>query len=96
VRESVYDPENATCCKHWITEYTVNLFVLSVAKSQALNSRFVEGVERRSLQHKHTHKHTHTHSHTLTHKGMSCNREEVENSNIKNLQFKGGVTLNNR
>lgn len=27
--------------------HTVNLFVLSVAKSRALNSRFVEGVERR-------------------------------------------------
>lgn len=31
----------------WGRGHTVNLFVLSVAKSRALNSRFVEGVERR-------------------------------------------------
>lgn len=30
----------------WGTGHTVNLFVLSVAKSRALNSRFVEGVEK--------------------------------------------------
>lgn len=40
------DPQNATCCMRWGTGHTVNLFVLSVAKSRALNSRFVEGVEK--------------------------------------------------
>lgn len=40
------NPQNATCCMRWGTGHTVNLFVLSVAKSRALNSRFVEGVEK--------------------------------------------------
>lgn len=40
------DPQSATCCMRWGTGHTVNLFVLSVAKSRALNSRFVEGVEK--------------------------------------------------
>lgn len=46
------DPQNATCCMRWGTGHTVNLFVLSVAKSRALNSRFVEGVEKAFAQRK--------------------------------------------
>lgn len=46
------DPQSATCCMRWGTGHTVNLFVLSVAKSRALNSRFVEGVEKAFAQRK--------------------------------------------
>lgn len=59
-RERQSDPQNATCCMQWGTGHSANLFVLTVAKSQALNSRLAKGVERRSLHTTHTHTHTHT------------------------------------